>query len=482
MMTRPDTVQEVFSLVRRSWLIEDGRLTGFLALLHSAQLTGLTPAAVLSLMVERGLLTAYQADELAAGRWWGFWLGGYRILDRLGRGGMGTVFLAEHPLLGKRVAVKTLTGGLQADPGTRTRFLREARAAAALDHPNVVHVYHADADHDPPFLVMEYVDGVSLQAAVVRYGPFAPAEVAAVGVSVAHGLAAAAAVGLVHRDVKPANLLIDRQGRAKILDLGIARFTRDPDSRVVDPDVILGTLDYLAPEQAQNSSAVDPRADQYSLGATLYFLLTGAPPFPEADVSHKLHLKQHADPSPVNELRSDVPPGLSGVIQRMLARHPADRFAAPEAVAAALEPWADPGPDFPARLFRPWAPVGADTPGQPTDVGPEHDPTPIPLTQRIVRPRTGLTPTPSIPFPVAPAARPHGGLVSGVIPDPTASDAVPPTVRLTRPPEPPVADPAPVKPPRRWWSGVLATASILLRTLKFGWRRGPKPPPERSGS
>ncbi|MBY0513279.1 MAG: protein kinase, partial [Gemmataceae bacterium] len=198
-MTRPDTVPDVLALVRRSRLVEDARLDGFRQLMASAHMTGLPAAGVLSLMVERGLLTRYQAGELAAGRWYGFWIGGYRVLDRLGRGGMGTVFLAEHVLLGKRVAVKVLAGRLQADSGARGRFLREAAAAAALDHPNVVRVYHADVDHDPPYLVMEYVDGISLQAAVARHGPFAPGEAAAVGVEVARGLAAAAAVGLIHR-------------------------------------------------------------------------------------------------------------------------------------------------------------------------------------------------------------------------------------------------------------------------------------------
>ena len=162
--------------------------------------------------MEHGDLTIYQADELAAGRWRGLWLGGYRVLDRLGKGGMGHVFLAEHAVLGKRVAVKVLSAGLRADPAARQRFVREARAAAAVDHPNIVHVFDVDMDHDPPFLVMEYVDGVNLQAAVARRGPFTAAEAATVGAEVARGLAAAAA-GLVHRDIKPANMLVDRQGR-----------------------------------------------------------------------------------------------------------------------------------------------------------------------------------------------------------------------------------------------------------------------------
>ena len=192
------------------------------------------------------------------------------MLDRLGKGGMSHVFLAEHAVLGKRVAVKVLSAGLRADPSARQRFVREARAAAAVDHPNIVHVFDVDMDHDPPFLVMEYVDGVNLQAAVARHGAFTAAEAATVGVEVARGLAAAAAAGLVHRDIKPANLLVDRHGRVKILDLGIVRLPGEDTLPRLDAgegaDVILGTLDYLAPEQAVDSSTVDARADLYSLG------------------------------------------------------------------------------------------------------------------------------------------------------------------------------------------------------------------------
>jgi serine/threonine protein kinase len=468
-MTRPDTAQDVLTLVRRSRLVDDARLDGFAHLLRSAQMTGLAVAGVLSLLVERGLLTRYQADELAAGRWWGFWIGGYRVLDRLGRGGMGTVFLAEHALLGKRVAVKVLAGSLQADLSARGRFLREARAAAAIDHPNIVHVYHADVDNDPPFLVMEYVDGVSLQAAVARHGLFAPGEAAAVGVPVARGLGAAAAVGLVHRDIKPANLLIDRQGQLKILDLGIARFTRDPDTQTAEHDLIIGTIDYLAPEQAENSSGVDPRADQYALGATLYYLLAGHPPHPDPDLSRKLHLKQYTDPTPLHHLRNDVPPGLAAVINRMLARDPGARFPTPDAAADALEPWAETGPDFPERLFLPWKSPGGDALGQPTDPGREHDPTPLPATRRIVRPRTGAIPNA--------AELPESEYVAGeVVPPPTATEDVPPTVRLARAPIIPRAESGWL---RRWWTAAVLEMTSLFRRVLNRYRGAKRrPPPE----
>ncbi len=214
-------------------------------------------------------------------------------------------------------------------------------------------VFDADMAHDPPYLVMEHVDGVSLQEAVARGGALAAGEAAAVGVQVADGLARAAAVGLVHRDIKPANLLVDRRGAVKILDLGIARFaTDDTFSRVNGTDVILGTLDYLAPEQATDGPEVDTRADIYALGATLYFLLTGHPPYPGNDVTWKLRAKLHSDPHPLHQLRPDVPPEFAAAVHRLMARDPADRWPTPAAVAAVLHPWAVPGPDFPGRLFR----------------------------------------------------------------------------------------------------------------------------------
>jgi serine/threonine-protein kinase len=385
-MPGPLTLRKLIQLVRRSRLVDDGSLSEFLngirATVAATARDGqtaliLTPGELLDGMVGSGLLTRYQANELAVGRS-DFWIGGYRILDRLGEGGMGQVFLAERPGQQTRVAVKVLAAQLRSDPEARRRFLGEARAAAAINHPNVVHVFDTDVDHNPPYLVMEYIDGVSLQAAVSRRGAFDAGEAAMVGAQVACGLTRVAEVGLIHRDIKPANLLVNRLGTVKILDLGIARFVADPASRRLNSAVVVGTLDYLAPEQAVDSSCVDARADQYALGATLYFLLAGHPPFPEADLWRKLAMKQATDPAPVHAFRPDVPLGLSGVISRLLARSPAGRYPHPAAVIAALRPWVSPGPRFPSRLFD----AGGTQPAPSTSD--DLDSMPAPPTRRIL--------------------------------------------------------------------------------------------------
>lgn len=387
-MTRPQTAQDVYEALRRDRLIEPARLSAFA---DRCAPTGV--AQTLDRLVTEGLLTPFQAREVAGGRGAGLWLGGYKVLDRLGKGGMGHVYLAEHAVLARQVAVKVLSDALRADPGARRRFVREARAAAALDHPNIVHVFDVNMTNDPPYLVMEYVNGISFQAAVARGGTFSTGEAAAVGLQVADGLARAAAVGLVHRDIKPANLLVDRGGAVKILDLGIVRFTHDDTfSRVHGSDVILGTLDYLAPEQAENYSTVDARADIYALGATLYFLLAGHPPYTMADVRQKLEAKLNVDPPPIHRLRPDVPHEFSTLLQRLMARDPGARVPCPAAVVAALHPWAAPGPDFPARLFRATSDSTAHG-RRHTDHEPGRDH--LPDTLCIIKPAARREPAPS---------------------------------------------------------------------------------------
>ncbi len=346
------TTPEFVTRVRASGVVSAEQLDEFLASPDVS--TNDSPKVILSKLVAAGLVTTFQAGLLRAGKYKGFRLGSYVILDKLGAGGMGQVFRARHATLPKEVAIKVLPPSFKADPVALARFVREARTCAAISHPNIVGVYDVLPDADPPHILMEYVPGLSLQQAVTQRGVFAPGEAADVGVQACTGLQRACEVGLVHRDIKPPNLLLTRAGQVKILDFGIARIKSDDDGGLTmqgKEKAILGTADYLAPEQAVDSSGVDSRADIYAMGATLYFLLAGHPPFPEKSTTAKLLKKQVTDPRPIQLLRPDVPVGLSGTIQQMLSRDPNQRPQTPAAAADLLRHFAHLGPDYPARLF-----------------------------------------------------------------------------------------------------------------------------------
>jgi serine/threonine protein kinase len=294
-------------------------------------------------LVAEGLITRFQADQMLRGRWRNFILGGkYTILEPLGAGGMGTVYLCSHRIMRRPVAVKVLPAGQADDPGAVERFQREAQAVAQLRHPNIVGAHDIDRDGKFHFLVMEYIDGVSLQELVKRRGPMDPERAAHYMHQAALGLQHAHEAGLVHRDVKPANLLVDRTGVVKILDLGLARFFHDKKESLTqkyDGNVVLGTADYLAPEQAVDSHNVDIRCDIYSLGITFYFLLAGHSPFQDGSVAEKLIWHQVRQPTPIREIRPDVPEGLAAVLAKMIAKEPARRYQTPAELAEALAPY-----------------------------------------------------------------------------------------------------------------------------------------------
>jgi tRNA A-37 threonylcarbamoyl transferase component Bud32 len=253
---------------------------------------------------------------------------------------MGRVFLAEQTIMGRRVAVKILPKRLGKDPALLKRFLAEARAIAALDHPNIVRAYNVDSEGDRYYLVMEYVEGQDLQRMVEAEGPL-PLERAARYVrEAADGLAHAHRRALVHCDVKPANLLVSRQDTVKILDMGLARLIdRGKDTEADKDEQLLGSVDYLAPEQAIESPHLDHRADVYSLGCTLYFLLTGRPPFGEGTLHERIVKHQTQKPRKIAELRADVPEELAEICEKMMAKDPEDRFPSADEVSEALSQW-----------------------------------------------------------------------------------------------------------------------------------------------
>ncbi len=263
----------------------------------------------------------------------------YRILEVLGSGGMGVVCKAVHLLLDRVVALKVIHRRLTGRPAFVESFRREARALARLSHPHIAAAHDAEQVGDTHFLVMEYVPGTSLDREVQRRGRFPITEACELVRQAALGLQHAHEQGLVHRDVKPGNLLVTPDGLVKVVDFGLARLAREqPAGEPSGPCAVVGTPDYLAPEQARDAHRADVRADVYSLGCTLYHLLAGHPPFPGGSALQKLLAHQQRQAPPIREMRPDVPAGLEAVLERMLASDPADRYPTAGAVADALAP------------------------------------------------------------------------------------------------------------------------------------------------
>jgi serine/threonine-protein kinase len=281
-------------------------------------------------LVEAGKLTKFQAERLLAGKTDGFQLGQYRILEELGRGGMGRVFKAVHLAMGRFVALKMISPALTQTDRARELFQREVRAAGRLHHPNIVTFYDAHTSGDRCYLVMEFVDGPNLSQLVREQGPL-PVEQAceyirqaAVGLDYAH------AQGLIHRDIKPSNLLVQQTPsgpQVKLLDFGLSLATAgDVPNTPGTPNTVLGTPDYVSPEQAKSQHTVDGRSDLYSLGCTFYYLLTGEPPFPGGTPLEKVIRHQSDAPVSVQTRRPDVPDAVSAIVHKLLAKNQKWRY------------------------------------------------------------------------------------------------------------------------------------------------------------
>jgi serine/threonine-protein kinase len=303
-------------------------------------------------------LTVYQAKKLVSGKADELIVGPYVILDKLGEGGMGRVYKAMQLSLGRVVALKVVRGQLLKNEVALKRFQREVRAAAKLKHPNIVTVFDADTVGDRHFLVMEYIAGTDLAKLVKDRGPLPVGMACAIVRQAALGLQSAHDAGFVHRDIKPSNLLIasDSKGQftvrsaVKILDMGLARLSADDpagdniSTELTRTGTVIGTPDFMSPEQAKNSSAVDHRSDLYSLGCTFYYLLTGDAPFPNGTPLEKLLQHQMDPPRPVQLIRLEIPPEVSTIVHTLLAKRPEERFQSGAAIAHALEPWCLEGP------------------------------------------------------------------------------------------------------------------------------------------
>lgn len=341
-MSVPTSVEELIQLIRKSGMVDENKLSSYM---QRRQLTRGVPPDVRDFadeMVRDGVMTYFQSEQFLLGKWRGFTIGKYKLLERIGVGGMGQVFLCEHMFMKKRVAIKVLPPAKAEQPAALGRFYREARAAGSLEHLNIVRTHDIDQDGNLHFIVMDYVDGPNLLDVVKKYGQLD------IGRAVSYTRQAAVALDyafrnkIIHRDIKPGNVLIDRKGVARILDLGLARFINDHSDQLTvkyDDKIVLGTADYVAPEQVANSHAVDIRADIYALGATFYFLLAGHPPFPTGTVSQKLLWHRTKEPTPIRSIRPEVADGLALVIGKMMAKDPKARYQTPAQVVAELDAW-----------------------------------------------------------------------------------------------------------------------------------------------
>ncbi|MCA9269628.1 MAG: serine/threonine protein kinase [Planctomycetales bacterium] len=360
-----------------SGLVSKQQLDALLASMAAALPAGAggapAPAAVVEVrdealadrLVADGALSRYQADQLLHGRT-KFNLGSYVITDFIGRGGMGDVFKAEHNLMGRQVAVKVLPRP-RSTPEAEANFQREIRLQAKLDHPNLVRAYDAGHDGNVYYLVVEYVPGTDLRRLVRTQGKLDMQQAATVIMQAALGLAHAHEQGMIHRDVKPGNLLVTPEGHTKVSDLGLAGFMHEGQD---DPRAgkIVGTVDYISPEVYRSPANVSPLADLYSLGCTLYYAVTGKVPYPGGSTREKLERHCHDTPYHPQRFNEDISEEFVEVIADMMEKNPQERVQSAAEVADRLSVWARGEGPLPSRMRSAWTP-----PPLPTGVEDRHD-------------------------------------------------------------------------------------------------------------
>lgn len=265
-------------------------------------------------------------------------VGRYRVLRKLGAGGMGTVYLAEDPALHRTVALKVLAKTANTPPNLIRRFHAEAQTAAKLRHPNIVTVFDSGEADGHLFLALEYIDGPDLEKVIRKQGRVPVERTIEIIRQIARALDHAHALGIVHRDIKPSNILMRRDGTATLTDLGLARaIDESAASGITRAGYTVGTVDYMAPEQARSSKAADVRSDLYSLGCTWFHVLTGQVPFNEGDLTNKLRAHAQIPPPDPRGVVADVPAGVSAVLQRMMAKKPEERYQTPAELLTELD-------------------------------------------------------------------------------------------------------------------------------------------------
>jgi formylglycine-generating enzyme required for sulfatase activity/serine/threonine protein kinase len=299
-------------------------------------------AGLAKLLVAGKKLTPFQAAVLSEGRNVPLTLGDYTVLEEIGAGGMGQVYKARHKRMERVVALKVMSAAAMKDEAAVKRFQREVRAAARLEHPNIVTAYDSGEAGSVKYLVMQFVDGGDLSQLVKKNGPLPIERAVDYVLQAARGLSFAHGEGVIHRDIKPANLLLDRKGIVKILDMGLARIESSDDG-LTATEQVMGTVDYMSPEQAANTKGVDGRADIYSLGCTLWFLLTGKKAYEADTMIARLMAHKDAPLPSLVKARDDAPWPLEQAFHRMIAKRPEDRFQSMDEVVAALTPFGSGG-------------------------------------------------------------------------------------------------------------------------------------------
>ncbi len=344
-----ETAESLIHALQNSRLLSAER---FAAVERELTPFGLNLQAAGKHIVNSGWLTLYQLRKVVHGKGSELLLGHYCITDKLGEGGMGRVYRATDSRTGKEIALKVIRPSLISNPIALGRYKREVASAVNLRHPNIVRVEDAGESSGKYFIALEFVDGPDLARLVRDYKQLQIPEACEYARQAAIGLQHAHSVGFVHRDIKPSNIVVggsrhvpNAKGQAivKLLDMGLVRtvgFEEDGSDGLTRIGTVVGTPDYMAPEQARNSSGVTHLADLYSLGCTMYFLLTGRAPFPEGSSIEKLIKHQIEFPTPIQALRPGVPPAVIAVVDRLTAKKPEDRFPSAAAVVAALSPLA----------------------------------------------------------------------------------------------------------------------------------------------
>ncbi len=332
-------------LLKKSKLVSEDQLDGVYAFLEtledsSDQETG---EIIGQHLMQLGILTSWQLRQLLKRKSKGFFVRQYKILGLLGVGGMSSVYLAEHTLMQRRVAIKILPKERLRKTGYLDFFIREAQVIATLDHPNIIRAYDIDREDDIHYIVMEFFEGINLQKKVDTEGPLTVPVIVDYVRQAAEALFFAHKIGIIHRDVKPSNLLVNKNNLVKLLDLGLAMIDQQQYSGHLSTShketSILGTADYLAPEQAINSQTVDARADIYALGGVLYFCLTGHAPFPTGSVTERLLAHQQKTPQSILVDRPNTPEDLVAICQKMMQKNPDDRQQTTAEVALDLQNW-----------------------------------------------------------------------------------------------------------------------------------------------